>query len=493
MRRLASRYLIALAALAGAAALAPGAAQAALPARAPHIATVAWTKISTDTSPGTASAGLFRTPDGKLHVAWASFGAGTYSLHYSTVGGQAKLLATGTIVQNWTGISFYPRLVAGPGGGIRLVFTGADGVPGSPYNRGAVYTATSSSAGAAWALTPGSMSHTTIVPETDTSATTKSDGTPVVTWPGGSGVSYHVGLDPQTPAAKPDKAVPVTEGGGAVVGTTAARGSDGSVWVAWFTESGASDQGYWVAKLLPAQAAKVKAPGSGGTGLANNQPFKSAAFAARAGGGEYLAYCVPSTTIECAHNIALWKVGAGKASVIPGSASQGSVHVAIAAAPGGHLWVLWYDTSNNKIHVVRTNAAVTKFGAAQTLSDPPSTFELWGLQAEGSQGLLDVVALLEQTTPGSKPSYWDTQLLPKLALTGAPSSVSHTQATVSFTVTDVGDPVAGAKVSFLGKTATTNAKGVAQITVPKGTATGKHTATAAKADYTSATVTVAVT
>src|SRR6516165_496329 len=122
MRRLASRYLIALAALAGAAVLVPGAAQAATPARAPHIAATKWTKISTDTGLGIASAGLFRTPDAKLHVAWARHDASTYSLHYSTVGGNAKLLATGTILQGWNGVSFYPRLVAGPGGGIRLVF-----------------------------------------------------------------------------------------------------------------------------------------------------------------------------------------------------------------------------------------------------------------------------------------------------------------------------------------------------------------------------------
>ena len=94
MRRLASRYVIALAALAGAAALVPGAAQAATPAGAPHTAATAkWTKISTDTGLGIASAGLFRTPDAKLHVAWARHDASTYSLHYSTVGGQAKLLS----------------------------------------------------------------------------------------------------------------------------------------------------------------------------------------------------------------------------------------------------------------------------------------------------------------------------------------------------------------------------------------------------------------
>ena len=493
MRRLASRYLIALAVLTGAAALVPGAA-AALPARAPHAAATAkWTKISTDTGLGIASAGLFRTPDAKLHVAWPRKDGTTYSLHYSTVGGNAKLLATGTIVQGWSGISAYPRLVAGPGGGVRLVFTGGNGVGGSPYNLGAMYTATSTSAGTAWTLTPGSLSQSVSVSLTDTSATTRSDGTPVASWPGGSGVAYHVGVDPNTPATTPDGTVPVTEGAGYVVGTTLARGSDASVWVAWFTASGASDQGFWAAKLLPAQAAKVKAPGSGGAGLANNQPFQAVAFAARAGGGEYLAYCAPTKTIECAH-VDLWQVGAKKAAVVPGSASPSATHVAIAAAPAGHLWVLWWNnTSTTKIHVVRTNAAVTKFGPGQVIATPPGTGELDGLQAEGSQGPLDVVPLVQLNQSGSTPSYWDTQLLPKLALKGSPSTVSHKQATtVTFTVTDVGDPVAGATVSFLGKTATTNAKGTAQITAPKGTATGKHTAAAAKADYTSATFTVTV-
>ena len=194
----------------------------------------------------------------------------------------------------------------------------------------------------------------------------------------------------------------------------------------------------------------------------------------------------------CAH-IALWKVGAAKAITVPGSSSQHSSHVAIAAAPGGHLWVLWYDTSQNKIHVIRSNAAATKFGPGQTIAAPPSTSELDGLQAEGSQGPLDVVALVLQTTAGSTPSYWDIQLLPKLTLTGSPATVSHTQATtVTFTVTDVGDPVAGAKVSLLGSTATTNSSGVAKITVPKGTAVGSYKATATLAGYTAGTFTIKV-
>jgi hypothetical protein len=479
--------VVALSTLAVAGALIPAAAQAAAPGHARTAVTPKWTKISTDTALGIASAGLFRTADGMLHVAWARHDASSYSLNYSTVGPNAKLEGTGTIVKGWSSVSFYPRLVAGPSGGIRAVFTGANGVSGSPYNVGTMYSATATSAGAAWSLVKGSMSHSTFIPATETSAATQSTGTPVASWPGGSGVAFHVGTDLSTPATKPDGTIAVTSGSGTVVGTTLARETDGSVWLAWFTESLASDQGYWVDKITPTQAAKTKAPGSGSASLANNQPHQPVAFAAGAKGGGYLAYCVPTTTVTCAH-IALWKVGAATAATVPGSSSQHSAFVAIAAAPGGHLWVLWYDTNLNKIHVIRSNAAVTKFGPGQTIAAPPSTAELDGLQAEGSQGPLDVVPLVQQTTAGSTPAYWDIQLLPKLTLTGSPATVAPGKA-VTFTVTDVGDPVAGATVTFLGKHATTNSSGVATVTVPTGTAAGSYPATAAMTGYTSATFT----
>jgi hypothetical protein len=449
-----------------------------------------WTKISADTGIGLASAGLWRTADGRLHVVWPSSDGGTYSLHYSTVGPKAKLLASGPVVQGWAGVSFYPRLVAGPSGGMRLIFTGGNGQSGSPYNLGAVYSATSTSAGTAWALANGSLSHSTIIPLTDEAAATESDGTPVAAWSGG-GLAYHVGIDPNIPAKAPDELVTVNAGS-VVIGPTLARNSDGSMWAGWFTSSGKSDQGYWVDKILPSKAAKVKAPNSGGS-TGNNQPFQPAAFTERPGGGLYLAYCTPSATFLCGH-INLWKAGAATAVTVPGSSDGHAVHVAIAAAPGGHLWVMWYNTALNKIKLVRTNAAVTRFGAVQTRPAPPLTDEFSTLQAEGSQGPLDMIALVGQSVSGSTPAYWATEILPKLGLTGSPSSVSHTvSTTVTFKVTDVGDPVAGATITFLGKTATASSAGIAKFTVPKGTPTGNYAATASKGGYTSATFTIKVT
>jgi hypothetical protein len=491
MRRLGRRLcLTTIAATALAGALAPVASSAATaPPRATVAASTKWTKISTNTGLGIASAGLFRTSDGKLHVVWPQNDKSSFSIHYSTLGGKEKLLGTGTVVSKWSGLSAYPRLIAGSGGGVRMVFTGGNGVGGSPFNLGAVYLADSTSAGTKWSLFHGSLSHSTNIPLTDTAATTESNGTPVAAWAAAGGVAYHAGTDASTPATAPDGMVTAAD----VVGPTLIRESDGSVSAAWFAETGASNQGYYAAKILPSKSSNVKAPGSGSKNLANNQPFEAVAFAARAGGGGYLAYCVPSKTIECSH-VALWKVGASKAATLSGSSSGRASHVAIAAAPGGHLWVLWYDSGTNKIHLVRTNGAGTRFGPARILSAPPNTGELDGLQAEGSKGPVDVVALVLQNASNSSPSYWDTQVLPALTLKGAPSSVKHTKATtVTFTVTDTGDPVAGATVKFLGKTVTTNSKGVAKVTVPKGTSKDKHSATASKGGYTGATFTVKVT
>jgi hypothetical protein len=482
------------AALAGALAV-TGAAVLAVPGIAQGTARAAtqWTKISGDTGLAQASAGLLRTADGRLHVAWATHeGANTFSLHYSTVAGRARLVKTGVIISKWTGISMYPRLVPAPGGGIRLVFTGGDGQNGSPYNLGAMYSATASAAGTAWSLTKGSLSHSTLVPLTDTAAATEQDGTPVAAWAAGPAVDYHVGVSPTTPSPAPDSAVSLPVGSDAV-GPTLARASTGAVSVAWFTSSSHSDQGYWVDQILPSKKAPVKAPGSGAPNLGDNEPHAAVAFAARAGGGSYLAYCVATKTQRCDH-IALWKVGAARASTVPGSSGKNAFYPAIAAGPGGHLWVLWYDPTSARVDVIRTNSAVTRFGALRALTGPPKLEVLSALRAEGSQGPLDVVSLAQQTTAGATPAYWDTQLLPTLRIAASATKVSHTKSTtITFTVTDTGDPVSNATIKFLGKTVHTNSHGTASVKVPKGTAKGKHDAVTSKNGYVSASLTITVT
>jgi hypothetical protein len=454
---------------------------------------VKWTKISADTGLGIASAGLWRTADGRLHVVWPSHDGTTFSLHYSTVGGRAKLLATGAVFRHWGAVSAFPRLIAGPHRGMRLVFNGANGQSGSPYNSGAMFIAAGNAAGTKWTLLNGSLSHSEFLPLGGATAGAEGNGTPVAAWSTNTALTYHVGVDPNIPAKTPDRTLSLGPRGG-VEEPTLIQGKDGSVSAAFYNASGDASQAYYVARLAPSTSAKVRAPDShGGKNLDVNQPLEPAAFAARIGGGEYLAYCVPTKVTACVR-IVLWRVGAKKAMTVPGSGSSQNNAVAIAAGRGGHMWVLWFDYQFNRLHVIRTNAAVTGFGRPVTLPLPPRFFDFQEVQGQGSAGPLDVIALLTQNLPNSSPAYWDTQILPALRIRASKSSVNngHTT-TVTFTVLDAGDGVAGAAVHFLGKTGKTSAKGTVKFTIRKGTSKGKHTATASKAGYAPASFTVKVT
>jgi hypothetical protein len=143
MRRLASRpYAVAAVvavAVIGASAFSPAAGHPGPAA----VTAVNWIRISSNTKQAGDSAGLYRTADARLHVAWSGQdGPGSFSLHYSTLGAHAKVVATGTIVSKWASMAIYPRLVPGPAGGIRVVFPGADGKQGSPFNNSDMYSAT---------------------------------------------------------------------------------------------------------------------------------------------------------------------------------------------------------------------------------------------------------------------------------------------------------------------------------------------------------------
>jgi hypothetical protein len=153
--------------------------------------------------------------------------------------------------------------------------------------------------------------------------------------------------------------------------------------------------------------------------------------------------------------------------------------VNIAAAPEGRLWVMWHEGGSNDLFAIRTNKAATRFGSIVKVAPPASTSSVWKLKGEGSRGPLD---LLASVSTGSSLAAWHTQVLP-------PLSISATKAAngVRFTVTDAGDAVAGAKVTYASKTLTTNSKGQATTTLARTTSK----ATAGREGYTGAAVIVA--
>ena len=89
-----------------------------------------------------------------------------------------------------------------------------------------------------------------------------------------------------------------------------------------------------------------------------------------------------------------------------------------------------------------------------------------------STGPLDLIANM-QAAGGQ--SFWHQQVLPKLSLSG-----KRAGKTIVFTVTDAGDPVAGAKVKAGGKTLTSAANGRAVLAKAPA---GRVKASATRAGY----------
>jgi hypothetical protein len=133
--------------------------------------------------------------------------------------------------------------------------------------------------------------------------------------------------------------------------------------------------------------------------------------------------------------------------------------------------VTWGDDSNGGVAVTRSNKAVTRFEPIQHLR--LKALSLYRLQGDGRLGPLDLFAdeIPSGSSPG--PGLYHARVLPLLSAT-ASLTTSKKYAYLTVKVTDAGDPVAGATVSAKGKTAKTNAKGIAKLIYPS-TAGGKAT------------------
>jgi hypothetical protein len=143
---------------------------------------------------------------------------------------------------------------------------------------------------------------------------------------------------------------------------------------------------------------------------------------------------------------------------------------------------------------VRTNTKVTAFSALRTVKRPSKTSNVVNLFSQSSTGRIDLVANVQQNVTGSPVAFWHTQVLAALKVTVSPAKFSHkTTTTLSFHVTDAGEAVAGATVTFLGHTAKTSSKGIAKIKIAKGQAAATRSATVRKALYASASIHVKIT
>jgi hypothetical protein len=145
---------------------------------------------------------------------------------------------------------------------------------------------------------------------------------------------------------------------------------------------------------------------------------------------------------------------------VPGS--KGAQNIALSAGPQGRMWVAFDDASND-LHAVRTNRAVTRFGAVRHLA-PGGSGSVYKVAIEGTAARADLVV-----NDGS--SIRHQQVLPGLTLTVKPRKWDGSQPRrVTLKVTDAGDPIKGARVkaTLSGKvfSCTTGADGTCKLRIP---------------------------
>jgi hypothetical protein len=417
-----------------------------------------WTQV-TGQDGGTKSIdeiGLERTGDGVLHVLWPHEpGAGPATVRHTALSADAKALSgPDQVFQYAGGVNNSVDLVAGPGGGLRAFFAGL----GGPLTD-RLATASAAADGKTWIVQPTPASNGVkgtgkpVYAANGIGAALALDGTPFTVWgdsaPGANGL--HAGLSATDPDQQIAGAAPVDPG-------VAVDSKTGQVVAAWNSLDGGNAQ----ARGIAPAGGPVAVPASGA-----RQVGQRVSATGRIGGdGVWIAYS--AGTGEFLGRPALWRFGASRPRVL--SSKKGARFTAVAAAPGGRLWVFW--ARRNMLFATRSNAKVTRFGRTVPVKPPKGTSSLFSLNGEGSRGPLDVLALVQK---GGAAGYWHQRVLPGLTL----SAKQKKGGKVVLKVTDAGDPVKGAKVALGNGSELTGAKGTASFTI----APGRHQAKASKAGY----------
>jgi hypothetical protein len=402
---------------------------------------------------GTIPIGFARTADGRLHVAFetntswgdSASGVGAVSISPSGhVGPQVQALA-------WTGLTSgspngVPGLAVMSSGALEAAFGGSPSGVDGPWG------ITSTDGGATWSgpanIGSGSMAFG------DSNLTLQvSNGTPVLT----AGCCGNIVIQQSFGAGSPTYQLTNSADDAAGNTDSAVDAKTGAVVVSW--DSNAGSGGIWLQQAAPAVGAAQKAPipAQYGTGA----PL---ILAGRdSGSGVYAAY--PADSGQTTH-VRLLRYGGGSIAV----GSVKGLHAAVsgvATGPDGRIWTFWAGEVNGHgiTAFTRSNKAVTRFEPIQTARF--TWADLFTLSGDGRLGPLD---LLISGTPDVKAGplvegIYYARVLPELSAAIAVTSLGGGKFQLKATVNDAGDAVGGATVSANGQSKTTNAKGVAKLTV----------------------------
>lgn len=433
-------------------------------AAAPTAQAATWKQLTSDGGANIDQVALLRTSDGVLHVVWhKQTGPNTEDLLHTAIGANGKVGATTPVQSGWATIG-NAGLTSIPGGGIRVFWGGIRTTDPNETNDDE-NMAVSTDGGASWALTTGSV----VQPGTQAygssvSAATRPDGTPVITYAGTLGTWVHVGADATLPNFSYQPPL-------ASYGYDPNVASDASAtMIAWYSSAtghlGPHAQGVNADGSPIGSAMQMPGTANMNVGMLSRTPL-----VARAGGGFYVAY---PTGYPTQNAVRVWKVGATKTTLLDKTANNSLA--AISADSSGRLWVAWKD--GTRVLASRSNKTATKWGAIVDAGQPKNAGSLYTLDASATPGGGADLFGNYGIGANSTTSTFYARINPGLTLSAKKSGSRY-----SFTVTDAGAPVKGAKVKGAGKSDTTDSKGHALLDVKR-----KTTVTARASGYTPASV-----
>jgi hypothetical protein len=401
-----------------------------------------WTRATDPGGRNIDEVGLARTADGVLHVVWPKQTAKDGGILHRPISRIGKLGSAIAATGRWDAVD-NPDLVVLPNGTLRLFFAGL----GSTFAQGGIQSASAPASGASWTA-QGSRVSASVGAGGPVGAATLSDGTPIFTWASGTSLYVHVGLS----SGNPDLEVGPTPRCCFYLPNVERDRASGQVVIA-FHSLVSGEPGIFVQTIRPALGQRRLVPSSltKGNFIPSDQRTP---LIARSAGGLYVAFCKGYPTCR---SVRLWKVGSAK----PLTVATGGTIEDVNASPGpdGRIWVMWQRSSSKRVYAKRSNRAATRFGPLTVIKPPAGTTTIWKVGGEGSLGTLDL--LVSVSTSGSLAT-WHTQVRPRLSLGCNGGKI------VSCTVTDAGDPVAGAKVKMGAKKLISNSHGKAAANVPPG-------------------------
>lgn len=419
---------------------------------------LSWQTLTTGGISSFFQTSLLRTADG-LTVAWRRDDTSLESsIRLKTISPAGVPGATLTAVQKWAALASDPALVSVPGGP-RVVFGGERSINGGETYTGQMATAAWN--GSAWVFdSTNSYGNSRSAYASYGTTAVSRGGTLVSGFALNRDLVFHEGGDSGHPANAADLLVTEPVGISNYHLSSVVQPSTGTLWAAWWTLDNTATGALHYATVLPTKGAIGKLP-------ERLDPDQRVALA-NGPGGPWVAYLAGYPT---ATSVKLFNLVTKRTVTVPGSA--GATRPALAAGPGGRLWVAWVVQGTGTVKVTRTSTTVSSFEPVQSLARPQAVYTL---SIQGSAGPLDVVVNSPTTASATSYGLFYRRVLPRLTAT---ATYAAGKATVK--VTDAGLAVAGVTVKYGTKSALTSSKGIA--VVPVGTTKGSRTISVVKTGY----------